>query len=112
MKSITIFLPAGHVDIAQKEYNLRPILAAQYSENETFSYAIAIVKKNSAFRSFSDLKGTMSCHAGVKDSAGYFAPLHQLLKQNLVKKGDCPYLKSISEYFSGGSCLPGSKDSR
>lgn len=98
--------------MAQKEYNLRPILSEQYGNNESSYYAVAVVKKNSAYRSFADLKGAKSCHSGLKDAAGYFAPLHQLLKQNLIKKGDCPYAKALSEYFSGGLCLPGSKDIR
>lgn len=98
------------MEIAQKDYNLRPILAEQYANNDTFYYAVAVVKKNSAYRSFSDLKGAKSCHAGIKNAAGYFAPLHELVKQNLIKKGECPYTKALSEYFSGGSCLPGSKD--
>lgn len=104
------FFLAGLVEIGQKEYNLRPILTEQNGNNESIDYAVAVVKKNSAYRSFADLKGAKSCHVGMKNAAGYFAPLHQLLKQNLIKKGDCPYTKAISDYFAGGSCLPGSKD--
>lgn len=107
-----MFLTAGIVGIAQKEYNLKPILMEQYERNETFDYAVAVVKKNSLYRSFSDLRGSKSCHPGIRDAAGYFAPLHQLLKQNLLKKEDCPYTKAVSEYFNGGSCLPGSNNPR
>lgn len=102
---------AGLAEIAQKEYNLRPILLERYGNNETSYKAVAVVKKNSAYRRFSDLKGAKSCHSGINDIAGFFAPIHQLLKQDLIKKGSCPYTKALSEYFAA-SCLPGSRDIR
>lgn len=98
---------AGFVEIARKEYNLRPILIEQYGNNLSLYYAVAVVKKNSAYRSFADLKGAKSCHAGLKEAAGYYAPLHQLLKQNLITKADCPYTKAMSEYFADVSCSVG-----
>lgn len=89
---------------------MRPILAEQYANNVTSYYAVAVVKKGSIYRSFADLKGAKSCYAGFGTAAGYFSPIHQLLKQKLIKKGDCPYAKALSEFFSGGVCLPGYKD--
>ncbi|KAI4460367.1 transferrin [Holotrichia oblita] len=105
-----ITLDAGHVDQAIKEYNLKPIVAEKYSADGGSYYGVAVVKKNSAYNSFADLKGAKSCHTGYHRSAGYNAPLYTLLKLGLIDKNNCPYPKAISEYFSGGSCLPGAAD--
>lgn len=102
----------GLVDLAQREYNLKPIVAEQYGTLGGSYYAVAAVKKGSSYQSLADLKGAKSCHTGIGRTAGYNAPLYQLLKKNLIEKTNCPYPKAISEYFSGGNCLPGSKDTR
>ncbi|KAJ8942969.1 hypothetical protein NQ318_016744 [Aromia moschata] len=107
-----IALDGGLVDLAQREYNLKPILAEQYGQTGGSYYAVAVVKKDSPFQSLADLKGKKSCHTGIGRTAGYNAPLYQLLKQNLIKKTECPYPKALAEYFSGGNCLPGVKDPR
>ncbi|XP_018576299.1 transferrin [Anoplophora glabripennis] len=107
-----ITLDGGLVDLAQREYNLKPIVAEQYGPLGGSYYAVAVVKKGSSYQSLSDLKGAKSCHTGIGRTAGYNAPLYQLLKQNLIEKTNCPYPKALSEYFSGGNCLPGSKDTR
>ncbi|CAH0552540.1 unnamed protein product [Brassicogethes aeneus] len=107
-----ITLDGGLVAKAQAEYNLKPIVAEQYGPLGGSYYAVAVVKRNSSYKSFADLKGAKSCHTGLGRTAGYNAPLYTLLKLNLIKNDECPYPKALSDYFSGGSCLPGSKDPR
>ncbi|KAJ8898572.1 hypothetical protein PR048_003932 [Dryococelus australis] len=42
--------------------------------------------------------------------AGWLVPLYTLLAKNLIAKDNCPYAKGLSEFFSGGSCVPGALD--
>lgn len=105
-----ITLDGGLVDKAQKHYNLKPIVSEVYGELGGSYYAVAVVRKNSLYKSFADLRGAKSCHTGYGRTAGYNSPLYTLLTQNLIKADQCPYATALSEYFSGGSCLPGSKD--
>lgn len=102
-----ITLDGGLVDKAIREYNLKPIVAEKYAPSGGSYYAVAVVKKNSPYNSLADLKGTKSCHTGYGRTAGYNAPLYTLIKAGLIDKNNCPHAKALSEYFSGGSCLPG-----
>lgn len=105
-----ITLDGGLVDKARSQYNLKPIVAEKYGETGGTYYAVAVVKKNSPYRSFSDLRGAKSCHTGIGRTAGYNAPLYTLIKLGLIQRDQCPYAKALSEFFSGGSCLPGARD--
>ncbi|KAB0802851.1 hypothetical protein PPYR_05037 [Photinus pyralis] len=105
-----ITVDGGFVDQGKKHYNLKPILSEMYGSMGDSYYAVAVVRKNSLYKSFGDLRGAKSCHTAIGRTAGYNAPLHTLLKLNLIKKDQCPYPSALSEFFSGGSCLPGSKD--
>lgn len=107
-----ISLDGGHAADAVSNYNLKPIVGEQYGNQSDSYYAVAVVKKESSYKSFEDLKGAKSCHTGIGRTAGYNAPLYVLLKLDLIKEDSCPYPKALSEYFSGGSCLPGAKDSK
>lgn len=107
-----ITLDGGHADQAKREYNLKPIVGEKYGPLGGAYYAVAVVKKSSSYKSFADLRGVKSCHTGIGRTAGYNAPLYILLKLNLLKLSDCPQPKALSEFFSGGSCLPGSKESK
>lgn len=107
-----ITLDGTIVEKAKNEYNLRPIVAEKYDSDDGSYYAVAVVKKNSQYQNFSDLRGAKSCHTGFGRAAGYIAPLYTLIKQNLIKSDQCPYPKAVAEYFSGGSCLPGAKDKK
>lgn len=107
-----IALDGGLVDVAEREYNLKPILAEQYSATGGSYYAVAVIRKHSTIQSFEDLKGKKSCHTGIGRTAGYNAPVYTLIQKGLLKESDCPHPKALSEFFSGGSCLPGSRDAR
>ncbi|XP_069831749.1 saxiphilin-like [Dendropsophus ebraccatus] len=77
----------------------------------TFHYAVAVVKKSSAFQ-MDQLKGKKSCHSAVGETAGWIAPMHALLKKKLLS-WEGPEHKSfekvVSEFFSA-SCAPGAKE--
>lgn len=90
-----ITLDAGLVDMAQRKYNLRPIVAEKYSATGGSYYAVAVVRKDSSFQSFSDLRGAKSCHTGMSRTAGYIAPLYTLIKLNLIKPDQCPHPKAL-----------------
>lgn len=99
----------GQLEKSKSSYNLKPILTEEYGTDKG-AFSVAVVKKNSGFTSLSDLKGKKSCHPEFNNIAGYTAPLYALIKQGLIKKSsDCNLPKAMSEFFSGGSCLPGSK---
>ncbi|XP_076250329.1 transferrin 1 [Rhynchophorus ferrugineus] len=106
-----ITLDGGLADVAEKQYNLKPVLAEQYGPAGGSYYAVAVVKKSSSINSFEDLKGKKSCHTGIGRTAGYNAPLYTLVSKGLIKKTECPYPSALSHFFSA-SCLPGSKDNR
>ncbi|CAG9769306.1 unnamed protein product [Ceutorhynchus assimilis] len=107
-----ITLDGGLVDSATKNFNLKPILAEQYGPTGGSYYAVAVVRKDSEIRSFEDLRGKKSCHTGIGRTAGYNAPLYTLVSKGLIKQGDCPYPKALSDFFSAGSCLPGAKNEK
>ncbi|PNF38524.1 Transferrin [Cryptotermes secundus] len=102
-----ITLDGGEVSTAQREYNLRPIIAEQYGEHGALYYAVAVVKKSSTYQSIDDLRGAKSCHTGYGRTAGWNVPLYTLLHKGLISRNSCPYSRALSEFFSGGSCVPG-----
>lgn len=101
-----VTLDGGLADIAQRDFNLKPIVAEQYGRKGDAYYAVAVVKKSSKINNFADLRGTKSCHTGYGRTAGYVNPIFTLLEKNLIDKKNCPYPKALSEFFSS-SCLPG-----
>lgn len=105
-----ITLDGGLVDKAQREYELKPVVAETYGPSGGSYYAVAVVRKNSQYQSFAELRGAKSCHTGVGRTAGYNAPLYTLVKLNLIAENNCPHPAALSEFFSGGSCLPGAKE--
>jgi len=38
---------------------------------------------------------------------GWNVPLYTLLHKGLISRNSCPYTRALSEFFSGGSCVPG-----
>jgi hypothetical protein len=40
-------------------------------------------------------------------TTGWNVPLYTLIHKELISKNTCPYTKALSQYFSGGSCVPG-----
>nr|6O0D_A Chain A, Saxiphilin [Aquarana catesbeiana]6O0D_B Chain B, Saxiphilin [Aquarana catesbeiana]6O0E_A Chain A, Saxiphilin [Aquarana catesbeiana]6O0E_B Chain B, Saxiphilin [Aquarana catesbeiana]6O0F_A Chain A, Saxiphilin [Aquarana catesbeiana]6O0F_B Chain B, Saxiphilin [Aquarana catesbeiana]8D6U_A Chain A, Saxiphilin [Aquarana catesbeiana]8D6U_B Chain B, Saxiphilin [Aquarana catesbeiana] len=74
----------------------------------TCHYAVAMVKKSSAFQ-FNQLKGKRSCHSGVSKTDGWKALVTVLVEKKLLS-WDGPAKESIqramSKFFSV-SCIPG-----
>ncbi|PSN50992.1 Transferrin [Blattella germanica] len=87
-------LDGGEVFIAQRQYNLKPIVAEQYGEHGSLYYAVAVVKKSSSYQSIEDLRG-------------WNVPLYTLLNKGLISRNSCPYSSALSTFFTGGSCVPG-----
>lgn len=104
-----ITIDAGQLATARSSYNLKPILTEDYGTAKGKTFAVAVVKKNSAFQSLTDLKGHKSCHPEYNNVAGFNAPIYALIKQGLIKKSECPMGKALADFFSGGSCVPGAK---
>ncbi|KAF5303807.1 hypothetical protein FQR65_LT18952 [Abscondita terminalis] len=105
-----ITVDGSYADKARKHFNLKPIVSEMYGSMGNSYYAVAVVRKNSLYKSFADLRGVKSCHTGFGRTAGYNAPLFTLIKQNLIKPDQCPYSNAMAEFFSGGSCMPGVKN--
>jgi hypothetical protein len=101
-----ISLDAAFIETYKDKYNLKPILTEEHEPSKGKYYAVAVVKKNSAIKSFEDLRGKKSCHSEYNNFASYRAPLYALIKAGLIKKASCPYNKALTEFFSG-SCAPG-----
>jgi hypothetical protein len=40
-------------------------------------------------------------------TTGWNVPLYTLLNKGLISRSNCPYTRALSEFFSGGSCVPG-----
>jgi hypothetical protein len=38
---------------------------------------------------------------------GWNVPLYTLLHKELISRNNCPYTRALSQFFSGGSCVPG-----
>ncbi|KAM3866229.1 transferrin-a [Diretmus argenteus] len=103
-----ITLDGGEIYTAgQTSYDLQPIIAEDYGPNSCY-YAVAVVKKGSAF-TFNDLQGKKTCHTGVGKSAGWNIPIGTLLAMNKMEwKGleEGTLETAVSKYFSA-SCAPG-----
>lgn len=104
-----ISLDAAFIQTYKDKYNLKPILTEEHEPSKGKYYSVAVVKKNSAIKSFEDLRGKKSCHSEYNNFASYRAPLYALIKAGLIKKVNCPYNKALSEFFAAGSCTPGVK---
>ncbi|XP_063216144.1 transferrin [Bacillus rossius redtenbacheri] len=101
-----VSVSALHMPRAVAEYNLRPVLAEVYGPDRG-TFSVAIVRKSSPYQSLADLRGARSCHTGYGRISGWVAPLYTLLAKDLIHRDSCPYTKGLSEFFSGGSCVPG-----
>lgn len=101
-----ITLDATDALTAVDKYNLKIIAREKYQGNSSDVYAVAVVKSSSPIKTFEDLKGKKSCHTAYLRSTGWVAPIKTLLNKNLIQKDNCPYTKAVSEFFSGGSCIP------
>lgn len=104
-----ISLDAAFIETYREKFNLKPILTEEHEPSKGKYYSVAVIKKNSAIQNMEDLKGKKSCHSEYNNFVSYRAPLYALIKANLIKKSSCPYEKSLSEFFAGGSCVPGVK---
>lgn len=106
-------LDADEIDLAKREYSLKPIVSEVGSGegNDGSYYSVAVVRKGTPYQSFADLRGTRSCHPNYKNTAGYTAPLYTLVKQGLISQKNCSYIKGLSDFFVGGSCIPGARES-
>ncbi|XP_066992050.2 transferrin [Anabrus simplex] len=100
-----ISLDAGEVHSAESEYDLKPIMSEVYGKSDVLYYAVAVVKKSSTYNTLNDLRGAKSCHTGYGKTAGWNVPLDILRTKGLLS--GCPHSKAMSEFFSGGSCVPG-----
>uniref|UniRef100_G3PK34 Serotransferrin n=1 Tax=Gasterosteus aculeatus aculeatus TaxID=481459 RepID=G3PK34_GASAC len=105
-----ITLDGGDIYTAgQINYNLHPIIAEDYGTTaDTCYYAVAVVKKGTAF-GIRDLQGKKSCHTGLGKSAGWNIPIGTLVSMGLIQWGgieDKPLEEAVSTYFSS-SCVPG-----
>lgn len=59
-------------------------LLCTHSASETCYYAVAVVKKGTAF-GIRDLRGKKSCHTGLGKSAGWNIPIGTLVSMNLIQ---------------------------
>ncbi|XP_039620077.1 transferrin-a [Polypterus senegalus] len=92
-------------------YNLHPIIAEDYGENDANCYyAVAVVKKGTGF-SFKELKGKKSCHTGLGKSAGWNVPIGALISNGLLAwngTSEETIESAVSRFFSA-SCVPGAE---
>lgn len=90
---------------ASKKYNLHPVFHEVYGPKKTQKYSVAVVKKNTYYNKIDDLKGKRSCHNSFGTFSGYYAPLYYLINKKHISSNRC--VKNLSDFFTGGSCLPG-----
>ncbi|XP_057331464.1 transferrin [Microplitis mediator] len=100
-----VVISGGSVKKAIEEFNVKPIIAENYTIGSTkFSErpAVAVIMKDSPINKLADLKDKKSCHTFYKhDFAGWLAPVQALKKSNLITSEE-----GIADFFSG-SCAPG-----
>ncbi|XP_017782625.1 PREDICTED: transferrin [Nicrophorus vespilloides] len=96
-----VTIPADQLSVALSKYELKPIIEENYGADV---YAVAVVKKDSAIKSFAELKGKKSCHTGDK-MAGFYAVVNILKRLDLLTKPeDCSAGNALAEFFGQG-CL-------
>nr|XP_055058488.1 transferrin-a [Misgurnus anguillicaudatus] len=91
-----------------KNYELHPIIEEKYKKGQETCYAVAVVKKDTAF-TIKDLSGKKSCHDCYKSRGGWFIPIGRLISERVIPwdgPDDKSLEKAVSEFFSS-SCVPG-----
>lgn len=75
-------------------------------------YGVAVVKSNSDLSMFGQLRGRRSCHTGFGHLSGWIVPIGALIQDQIVEANTCNRAQVVVDYFSQGSCAPGSADAR
>ena len=99
-------LDAGDIFRGGQDYQIEPILAEQYSINETSYYVVAIAKQSDKDTDLLYLKGKRSCHSGYGLASGWVIPLSFLLSNGRMRPYGCDSTRAASEFFQK-SCAPG-----
>ncbi|XP_065132129.1 transferrin-a [Paramisgurnus dabryanus] len=89
-------------------YELHPIIEEKYKKGQETCYAVAVVKKDTAF-TIKDLSGKTSCHDCYKSRGGWFIPIGKLISERVIPwdgSEEKSLEKAVSEFFSA-SCVPG-----
>ncbi|XP_059054733.1 transferrin [Achroia grisella] len=92
---------------ASKKYGLHPVFHEVYGEKKTPNYAVAVVKKGTAYNNIEDLRGKRSCHNSYGSFSGLHAPLFYLINKGKISTNSNECVKGIGDFFSRGSCIPG-----
>jgi len=105
---------AGDVFVGGRYHSLVPILREVYSGGEDYYHSVAVVKKGTManIRTTADLRGVSVCFPGVGSLAGWTMPIHELMKQGVMRVVDCNnHIRSAIEFF-GPSCAVNSLQDR
>ncbi|KAI4497716.1 hypothetical protein M0802_007256 [Mischocyttarus mexicanus] len=99
---IFVSKPEERLEVSKKE--LKPILQVTSSQKDDLNRIVAIVKRNSAFKSLKDLKGAKACFTGY-ESIGWNSFV--TIMRNISKDSwSCSDIKAVGNFF-GDSCIPG-----
>ncbi|KAF5299510.1 hypothetical protein FQR65_LT01093 [Abscondita terminalis] len=112
MKAITnnvvdvVILPPDLVNEAKTKYNLKTLFYETTSDEEDKYITVAVVKANSVFTSFADVKGAKACFPKY-DGIAWNSVINVLNMKKLLRS--CPFTKGMADFFSD-SCVPGLPD--
>ncbi|KAF7381560.1 hypothetical protein HZH66_013954 [Vespula vulgaris] len=99
---IFVSRPEERLEVSKKR--LKPILQVTSNKKNDFNRIVAIVKSNSVFKSFKDLKGAKACFTGY-ESIGWNSFV--TIMKNISKDNwGCSSVKAVGN-FLGDSCVPG-----
>ncbi|XP_014608643.1 PREDICTED: transferrin [Polistes canadensis] len=99
---IFVSRPEERLQVSKKE--LKPIMQVTSNQKNDLNRIVAIVKRNSPYKSLKDLKGAKACFTGY-ESIGWNAFV--TIMKNISKDSwDCSNIKAVGNFF-GDSCIPG-----
>ncbi|XP_035735120.1 transferrin-like isoform X1 [Vespa mandarinia] len=99
-----IFVSKPEERLEVSKMGLKPILQVTSNKKKDYNRIVAIVKSNSSFKSFKDLKGAKACFTGY-ESIGWNSFV-TIMKNISEDNWDCSSIKAVGNFF-GDSCVPG-----
>ena len=103
-----ILLDPGEQYIAGRDYDLVPIIAADYGQGDVPSsfFVVGVSQKADPITTLYNLRERRTCHPAVQTAAGFYIPLLTLIGSQVMPLQHCDLPQSLANFINYG-CMPG-----